>query len=191
MTLNKGSLLIPALLLFASLSIGQTKSSPETAKPTMTQQDEFLIVGMEARTNAAKEMSDQGIIPQLWQRFMQEGTLQKIPNKADQNLYVIYTAFSDKRSGDYSVVIGARVTDKSQVPEGLVLKTVPAGKYLIFQSEQGPAWEVIPAAWKKLADTEDKGQLGYTRAYQADYEVYDLKTFNPQNLRAELHIGVK
>jgi hypothetical protein len=33
------------------------------------------------------------------------------------------------------VVIGARVTDKSQVPAGLVLKTIPAGKYAIFPTE--------------------------------------------------------
>jgi len=49
--------------------------------------------------------------------------LQKIPN---QNIYAVITDFADKRYGESSVVIGARVTDKSQVPAGLVLKTIPA-----------------------------------------------------------------
>jgi predicted transcriptional regulator YdeE len=184
---------IPILLLMslASVAVTQTRPAAETAKPRVVHQDEFFIVGIEARTNAANETSGQGVIPQQWQKFFQEGVLQKIPNKADQNIYAVYTDFADKLSGDYSIVIGAKVTDKSQIPAGLVLKTVPAGKYAIFQSEKGPAWEVLPAAWQKIADSEAKGELGYTRMYKADYEVYYGQSFDPENVRAELHVGVK
>lgn len=122
---------------------------------------------------------------------MQEGVLQKIPNKADENIYAVYTDFANKRSGEYSVVLGARVTSKLRIPEGLVLKTVPAGKYLIFESERGPARQVIPAAWQKIATLEDQGKLGHARTYRADYEVYGAQAMNPENLRAELHVGVK
>ena len=83
------------------------------------------------------------------------------------------------------------MTDKSQVPPGLVLKTIPAGNYAVFQTDRGPAWEVVPAAWLKIADSEDKGQLGYTRTYKADYEVYDGQAMDLQNLQADLHVGVK
>jgi predicted transcriptional regulator YdeE len=182
---------VVGLLLLAYVAVAQTKSAGQAGGPKVIHQDELFIVGIEARTTAAKEMSAQGVIPQQWQKFMQEGVLQKIPNKADQNIYAVITDFADKRYGEYSVVIGARVTDKSQVPVGLVLKTIPAGKYAIFQTDKGPARQVVPAAWQKIADSEDKGELGFTRAYKADYELFDGQAMDPQNLQAELHVGVK
>ena len=187
----KPFVLIFTLILFTFPAIAQTKATTQALTPKVIPQAEFFIVGIEARTTAAKETSDQGVIPQQWQKFMQEATLEKIPNKADQKVYVVYTDFADKRQGEYSVVIGARVSDKSQVPPGMVLKTVPAGTYAVFASEKGPAWEVIPAAWGKIAESEDKGSLGYVRTYKADYEVYRLAMFDPQNAQAELFVGVK
>lgn len=59
---------------------------------------------------------------------MDEGVFHKIPSKADENAYAVYTDFTNKCSGDYSIVIGVRVNDKSRVPTGFVLK-VPAGGY--------------------------------------------------------------
>ena len=183
--------LLLLLVSVAALVITQTQSTPQTPKPTVIRQAAFFIVGLAARTNAAKETSGQGIIPEQWQKFMEQGVLQKIPNQADQNIYVAYTDFTNKRFGDYRVIIGARVTDKAHVPPGLVLKTIPAGSYAIFRSDQGPAEQVIPAVWQKIADAEDHGQLGRTRTYKADYELYDAPSLDPQNLQAEIHVGVK
>ncbi len=183
--------LILAIVSPMNVAVAQTKSVPKADMPKAIQQEEFFIVGIEARTTTEKEMSADGIIPQQWQKFMMEGVLQKIPNKADRNIYAVYTDFTNKRYGEYSIVIGARVTDKSQVPAGLVLKTIPAGEYVIFQSDRGPALKVIPAMWKRIRDSEDKGQLGYTRTYKADYEVYESEVMDPQSWQAELHVGVK
>lgn len=191
MKFRKQLILILALVSLATFTLAQTKSAAPAAKPKVAHQHAFFVVGIEARTTAARETSAQALIPQQWQRLMQEGVLQKIPNKADQNIYAVYTDFSNRRYGEYSVVIGARVTSKSQVPAGLVLKTIPAGKYAIFESEQGPAMQVIPAAWQNIANLEDNGQLGYIRTYKADYEVYDGQAMNFEKLRAELHVGVK
>lgn len=191
MKFRKEFFLVVALVALVGVAATQLNSAPRTDKPKLVHQEEFFVVGIEARTTAAKEMSSEGVIPQLWQKFMQEGVFHKIPNKADENTYAVYTDFTDKRYGEYSVVIGVRVADKSQVPPGLVLKVIPAGRYLVFLSDQGPAPNVVPAAWQKVADSEDRGTLGYTRSYKADYEVYGDQAMDPQNLRAELHVGVK
>lgn len=183
--------LVLLLLAIVALAVTETQTVPQTPKTPAIHQDSFFIVGLEARTNTAKEASGQGIIPQQWQKFFKEAILQKIPNKADQNLYVAYTDFTDKRFGDYSVVIGARVTDHSHIPAGLVLKSIPAGNYVIIPSGKGPAEQVIPAAWQRIADAEDKGQLGHMRTYKADYEVYDAASMDPQAWQAELHVGVQ
>jgi len=184
-------LLLLALVSLPGLTLAQNKPSADTPKTKVIHQDEFFIVGIEARTTAAREMSPQGVIPQQWQKFFQDGVLQKISNRADENIYALYTDFTDKRAGEYSVVIGVKVADKAHVPDGFVLKTIPAGNYAIFQSEKGPAPQVIPAAWMKIADAEDKGRLGVTRTYKADYEVYGAEAMDPQNLRADIHVGVK
>jgi predicted transcriptional regulator YdeE len=183
--------LVLLLLALAALAVTETQTVPQTPKTPVIHQDAFFIIGIEARTNAAKEASSQGIIPQQWQKFFEQGILQKIPNRTDQNVYVAYTDFTNKRFGDYSVVIGARVTDKSHIPPGLVLKCIPAGDYVVISSGKGPAERVIPEAWQRIAGAEDAGQLGHTRTYKADYEVYDAASMDPQNLQAELHVGVK
>jgi predicted transcriptional regulator YdeE len=182
--------LILFVLALVALAITETQTVPQTPKTPVIHQDAFFIIGIEARTNAAKEATSQGIIPQLWQKFFEEGVLQKIPNRADQNIYVAYTDFTNKRFGDYSVVIGARVTDKSHIPPGLVFKSIPAGSYSVYLSDRGPAERVIPAAWQRIADAEDKGQLGHTRTYKADYELYDAASMDPQNLQGEIHVGM-
>jgi predicted transcriptional regulator YdeE len=163
----------------------------QVAAPKVVERDEFSVVGIESRTSGEKEMAGDGVIPQMWQRFYQERVLDKIPNRADQNVYALYTSFSHDRMGEYTVVIGARVKDKSQVPAGMVLKSVPAGKYFVLASEKGPAPSVIPTAWMKVAALEDKDQLGGKRAYKADYEVYGPAATDPQNLQADLYVGLK
>ncbi len=163
----------------------------QTTAPKTVHHDEFVVVGIEARTSGERELSGEGEIPALWERFRREHMLEKIPNKADANIYVLYADYSRDRMGEYSVIIGAKVKDKSQVPAGMVVKTVPAGQYAVVTSEKGPADTVIPAAWQKVWALEDKDLLGGTRAYKVDFELYDAHSADPQNLQADLYIGVK
>jgi predicted transcriptional regulator YdeE len=154
-------------------------------------QDEFSIVGIEARTSAEQEMAGDGQIAALWQKFYQDHVLEKIPNKSDKNIYAVYTDYSRDRMGAYTVVIGAKVRDKTPAPAGMALKTIPAGQYVILTSERGAADEVIPAAWQRIWALEDKDQLGGKRAYKSDYEVYAPGATDPQNTQADLYIGLR
>jgi predicted transcriptional regulator YdeE len=163
----------------------------QTAAPKTVRQDEFSIVGIEARTSGERETSEDGLIPGLWQRFYQEHILDKIPNKADQNVYALYTDYARDRMGGYTVVIGVRVKDKTAPPSGMVLKAVPAGQYAVLTSEKGPASSVIPTAWQRIWALEDKDLLGGKRAYKADFELYDPHATDPQNLQADLYVGLK
>jgi predicted transcriptional regulator YdeE len=163
----------------------------QSSAPKIVHQDEFSIIGIEARTSAENEMSGDALIPGLWQKFYQDHVLEKIPNKADTSIYAVYTDYSRDRMGEYTVVIGARVKDKTQAPAGMVLKTIAAGQYAILTSEKGPAASVIPMAWQKVWALEDKDQLGGKRAYKADYELYGSAATDPQNTQADLYVGLK
>jgi predicted transcriptional regulator YdeE len=153
------------------------------------EQKSFSVIGLAVRTNNQQEATGQGEIPRLWQRFMQEGTADKIPNRADQNLLAVYTDYESDQTGEYTYLIGARVTSTADVPAGLTLKEIPAGPYAILQSESGPLQQVVPKIWTKIWSMSAK-DLGGERAFKADYEVYP-PSFDPRNAQVPLHIGLK
>jgi len=177
-------ILVPILTAIA-IARGQTGS------PKIVHQDEFSIVGIEVRTSGENEISGEGVIGDLWQKFYQDRVADKIPNRADDNLYAIYTGYARDRMGAYTVLIGVKVKDTSPAPVGLVLKTIPAGRYAVLTSEKGPGASVIPSAWQKIWALEDKDELGGKRAYKTDFEVYDGHNTDPNNQQADLYIGLK
>jgi predicted transcriptional regulator YdeE len=151
----------------------------------------FDVVGIEARTDNAKEMSGQGVIGQQWGRFMSEGVPEKISNKDGDTIYALYTGYASDRNGEYDFVIGMRVNNSSSVPPGMVLKQVPAGTYAVTTSDKGPGFQVVPAAWQRVWKMEDQSGLGGVRAYATDFEIYDERAQNPQDAQVDLYIGVK
>jgi len=153
------------------------------------EQKAFSVIGLAVRTNNKAEATGQGEIPKLWQRFLQEGTADKIPNRADQNLIVVNTDYESDHTGEYTYLIGSRVTSTDDVPAGLTLKEIPAGSYAVLESEKGPAPVVLPKIWQQIWAMPAK-DLGGQRAFQADYEVYP-PGFDPQNVQVTLHIGLK
>lgn len=159
--------------------------------PKKVHRDGFSVVGIEVRTTNAKEMSGAGAIPKQWQRFFQDGIQQKIPDRVDGTIYAVYTDYASDRNGEYSFVIGVKVGPNAKAPEGMVLKKVPAGEYAEITSDQGPVGKVVTAAWLQIWSLEDKAQLGGTRAYRADFEVYDQRAADPQHSQVDIFVGVK
>jgi predicted transcriptional regulator YdeE len=137
---------------------------------------------------------DGGMIPGQWQKFFQEGILEKIPGKTGSSIYALYTDYAGGRSGEYGYVIGAMVKEGTAPPEGMVIKRVPAGRYLVFTSEQGPLPKVVPGAWQKLWKLEDEGKM--QRAYLTDFEIYDgrshdAQNHDAQNAQVDVYVGLK
>ena len=173
-----------AVIVIAAIVAGQL-SPPKTVR-----QSAFSVAGIEARTNNAKEATADGVIGKQWQKFFQDGVLQKISNKVDGNIYAVYSDYASDRNGEYSLTIGAKVSDGSQAPPGLVLKIVAAGNYTVVTSEKGPLAKVVVAAWQRVWAMEDKRELA-PRAFKTDYELYHQAAADPQNSQADLYIGTK
>jgi len=147
------------------------------------------VVGVTVRTNNAAEAGGQGKIPDLWQGAMQNGTLEQIPNKAGDDLIVVYSDYASDHTGDYNYTLGYKVTAVDKVPDGMVARTIHAGKYAIFDSQQGAPQEVIPALWQRINSMTPQ-QMGAARAYQTDFETYAQVTdWNDMQMTA--HIGLK
>lgn len=196
-----GKAALPLALVFAASALAQTPTAPApsqtppaqaaaaAAAPKVDDQASFIVIGPTVRTNNAKEVGGQGAIPQLWQGVMQNGTLDQIPNRAADGIVVVYTDFASDYTGDYNYTLGYRVTSADKVPDGMVARTVKAGKYAVLTSETGPPQQVIPALWQRIYSMTPQ-QLGGTRAYQTDFETYaDITDFGSMQVTA--HIGLK
>lgn len=168
--------------------------SAETGKvgrmtATISHTGGFTVVGISARTNNAKKMTPEGTIGKLWGRLAQENFLAKVPNRADRNIVAVYTDYASDKNGDYTFILGAKVSGDSEIPTGMVAKKIPSGKYAVFTSERGPASKVVPEAWQKI-NSLPKAAPGGDRTYQSDFEVYDGRARNPQNAVVEVYVGI-
>ena len=173
------------LFMLVSSGIGDTHMAPK-----VIQEAGFTVVGISARTSNAREMTANGLIGPIWGRLMQDGLLAKIPNKADSNIVAVYTDYASDHNGEYTYVLGARVTSDADVPAGMVARHIPGGKYAVFTSEKGPAPKVVPGLWMKI-NSLPQGSVGTERVYRADFEIYDKRATDPQNLQMDAYIGIK
>jgi predicted transcriptional regulator YdeE len=171
----------------AQTASAQTPSTAPASK--IEDQPSFIVVGVTVRTNNAAEAGEQGKIPQMWQAVMQNGTLEPIPNKAGDALVVVYSGYAGDHTGDYDYTLGYRVTSADKVPVGMVARTIAAGKYAVFNSDQGPPQEVVAGLWQRINSMTPQ-QLGGTRAYQTDFETYaDVTDWS--NMHMTAHIGLR
>ena len=158
--------------------------------PQVVSQAEFTVVGIAARTSNAREATAAGVIGKQWGRFMKEGVLAKIPNKVDSVIVAVYTDYASDKDGEYTYLLGARVKSDYDIPDGMVARRVPAGRYAVFTSEKGPAARVVTETWKRIW-AAPKSTPGGNRAYKADFEVYDERAADPQNMQVDVYVGVK
>ena len=158
--------------------------------PKAVQQEEFTVVGIAVRTSNAEQMTPERPIGKQWERLFKEGVLAAIPNKANDNIVALYTEYASDKDGEYTYVLGARVTKVESVPAGMVAKNVPAGRYAVFTSERGPVQKVVVEMWQKVWVTP-KSAMGGDRAYKADFEVYDQRAQNPADSIVDLYISVR
>jgi predicted transcriptional regulator YdeE len=179
-------------VVVAGLSWSQNSKSSngDGMKPKVIEEAGFNVIGIAERTTNAREMSGEGVIGRQWGRFMQENLLAQIPNKADSSIIAVITDYASDKDGEYTHLIGARVTSTADVPAGMVVKKVPAGKYAIFTSEKGSVAQVVVGTWQRIW-AQPKNAPGGNRAYKADYEVYDERAMDPQNAQMDVHVGIK
>jgi predicted transcriptional regulator YdeE len=168
--------------------VAQTKGTD--MNPKVVQQQAFTVVGIAARTNNAKEASSGGLIGRQWQRLFSEGLWQAIPNKVDDNIVALYTDYATDANGDYTYVLGARVTKAENVPAGMAAKNVSGGRYAVFTSERGPTQQVVVATWKRIWSTP-KDVLGGDRTYKTDFEVYDQRARNAADAVVDVYVGIR
>jgi len=175
------------LLAAAALT---TLLGDQAMNPKIVEKEGFSVIGISARTSNAKEVTEEGVIGKMWGRLFEEGGLAKIPHKADQRIIAAYTDYASDHNGEYTYVLGARVTSDAEIPAGMVAKKIPAQKFAVFTSEKGPAQKVVPQLWMRINSLPETA-VGGDRSYKADFEVYDERAADPADLQMDVYVGIK
>lgn len=171
----------PALLLSQSGATPMTREMIDAP---------VYVAGWQIRTNNATEMSADGEIGKLWQRFYQQNLAAQIPHRAGTDLMVVYSHYSSDENGDYDYLLGGRVTSVENLPAGMTYTVVQPGPYAVVMTEVGAMPGVLQAAWRRIWRMTP-AELGGRRAFQTDYEIYDQRSANPKQAQVEIHFGLK
>lgn len=144
----------------------------------------FNIVGLAVRTTnengqAAKD------IPELWQTFMASGMLEKIPNKLGQDIYCMYTDYEKDHTKPYTTILGCKVANLDQIPDGMVGKAIAAENYSKQVAKGNINEGLVYNAWLKIWDS------GLERKFTADFEIYGEKAANPSDAEVDIFVAIK
>lgn len=143
----------------------------------------FQMIGISIRTTnqGGKAAKD---IPALWQQFMQEQVFQKIPNKLEDKVYVAYTDYEGDHNAPYTMVIGCKVDSLEELPEGMAAFNFKGGDFDQYY-RKGKLNEIVIDQWMKIWTSD------IARAYDADFEVYDSTSQDPENSEVRILVGLQ
>lgn len=143
----------------------------------------FSIIGISIRTSnqngrATKEIAE------LWQQFIAEKILSKIPNKVDDIIYALYTDYDGDHTQPYTALLGCKVTSLNLIPEGMVGKSFMGGNYVKTTAKGNLMSGLIVDHWSTIFKME------LDRTYLADFETFGEKAQNPADAEIDFYVGV-
>jgi len=144
----------------------------------------FKIIGISVRTTNENGQSAKDI-GELWNTFMTEGVLDKIPNKVDNTIYTIYTEYESDHTKPYTTILGCKVSTTDIVPNGMTAKIFKGGNYTKFVAKGDLTKGAVYQEWSKIWNTN------LEREYTADFEVYGEKAQNPNDAEVEIFIAIR
>lgn len=142
------------------------------------------VIGITVRTSNAAGASGTDI-PTLWNRFMSEEVLLKIPNRINDRIYCIYTDYESDHTKPYTTLLGCQVTELDTIPHGMTGIEIPKGIYEQVSVTGNLMNGIVFEAWM------DIWQRPLNRTYIADFEVYDEKAADMSNAEVTIFVGVQ
>ncbi|WP_428742457.1 GyrI-like domain-containing protein [Tenacibaculum sp.] len=147
------------------------------------QKEPFYIVGISVRTTNENQQAAKDI-PVLWQRFMSENIAKQILNKSSDEIYAVYTDYESDYTKPYTTIIGCRVDEITDIPEGMISKKIEAPNYKKYVAKGNLNEGVVYSKWIEIWNED------INRAYTSDFEVYGSKATDPTNAEIEIFIGI-
>ncbi len=153
--------------------------------------EEIKLIGIKVRTSNKGELdSATAKIAPCVQKYFVQQISGNINNRLKPNAtYCAYTDYESDYHGEYTFFIGEEVSSFSNTQEGLSTLVVPRQKYVKFTTESGAMPNIVINSWNQIWQMTPE-DLGGTRAYYTDFEVYDQRAIDPQNTVLDIYIGI-
>ncbi len=144
----------------------------------------FHCIGIAVRTSNQNNQAATDI-PALWQKFMTEQVMDKIPGKTGPEIYSIYLDYEKDHTLPYTTLLACRVSSLDHIPEGMMGRTIGGGSYVKFSPKGDLDQGLVIKTWMEI------WQSDLNRAYTSDYEVYGPKAQDRANAEVDIFIAVK
>lgn len=174
-------LMLTASLLFSIKAITQTKNSKTMDKQII---EKFSVIGISVRTTNENGQSAKDI-EALWGKFWAGEIQKQIPNKANDDIYAVYTDYETDFNGPYTLIIGLPVSSLENIPKDFVGITIEKDVYEKFVSK-GKMPEAVLGTWMEIWQNKD-----LKRNYNADFTIHGKKYYDGDNAEVETFISVK
>ena len=144
----------------------------------------FNLIGISIRTTNENGQSSKEIA-ELWQKFMSENIVSKIPNKIGNDVYSLYTEYESDCIKPYTTILGCKVENLDNVPNGMVGSSFKGGNYIKTSAKGDLMQGMIVNHWTKIFE------MDLERVYSADFEVFGEKAQNPSDAEVDFYVSVK
>lgn len=146
--------------------------------------ESFTVVGIAVKTSNENGQSANDI-KMLWDRFINENIADRIPNKISNEFYSIYIDNEGDHTQPYLTIIGCKVSDVTNIPNGMIAKTVEGGSYAKIACSGDITKGSVYNDWLKI------WALNLDRNFKADFEIYGEDAQNPTDAKYDIYVGVK
>lgn len=160
---------------------------------SLTILDEFILVGLTARTNNKNEINPKtSKIASLAQAYWHQQIAQLIKHRRQPGVtYAAYTEYESDENGDYTYFIGEAVNSTAgQDLSRFKVLTIPKSGYLKLTTPSGKMPDVVIDAWQQIWQM-NPSDFGGKRKYIVDFEIYDEKAMDPEKTVVDIYIGVE
>ena len=162
-------------------------------KKTITPLPEIKLVGITTRTNNThlfeRDPATNKIAATV-QKYFHNGLAEKIvARKKPGTTFCVYTNYESDFTGDYTYFIGEEVTSFKDVGEGFETMTIPVQNYAKFTNKPGAMPAVCIDMWQNIWKMKAT-DFGGERAYIADFELYDERSVDHNNVTLDIYIGI-
>lgn len=151
---------------------------------TIMQKGLMIVMGIECFTANAPDAAPQDI-PRHWAKFVEEGIVDQIPNKASNEVIALYCDYQGDYTEPYSFVLGCPVSEVDYIPEGMVVKVIPESAYAVFKAS-GDYPQSLIDTWGDIWQTPD-----LKRTYTGDFEVYGEKFCSQSSQEVDIWIAIE
>ncbi len=115
---------------------------------------------------------------ELWNTFLSQNIIEKIPGKINSKIYCVYTNYKNDAK-NYTVMLGCEISTslkKKDFPAEMISKTITGGQYKKYI-----VTENIFNVWEKIHNAKHR------RIYTTDFEVYEKAI---KNSEAEIFVAI-